>query len=189
MYICYVHFEFLGIHLEFDPIYLLQTSTWTNMQKVCIRESSNFFLPMSGKKNILCFSTVTKLTFSACSDLRIICNSMIVMHNLRKFSIFSCPLILKLPSSISEFRKLKIILIDTCKSLVCLPVDIGKLSKLTNFAIRNNNIIAELPESISECKNIRIMTVRGCGNMKTITKSIENMYIYLFIVRYYVIII
>ena len=82
---------------------------------------------------------------------------------------------MKLPSSITEFRKLETITIDTCESLVCLPADLGKLSNLTNFAIRNNNIIAELPESISECKNIRIMTVSGCGNIKTITEGIKNM--------------
>jgi hypothetical protein len=145
------------------------------MKKLYITETSSVFMPMSGVKCFVCFKSVTTLQFRNCISMRIICNSIRIMHNITKFSITLCPLILKLPSSVCEFRKLETFIIDTCESLVCLPVDIGNLTNLSNFAIRNNNIISELPESISECKRIRILTVSGCGNMKTITNGIKNM--------------
>ena len=81
-------------------------------------------------------------------------------------------IIIKIPESISRFKRLDMILLDNC--VESLPESVGELKMLRFLALPNNKKLTNLPESISKLPMLFFLNVKGCPNVKVPESILAN---------------
>lgn len=71
---------------------------------------------------------------------------------------------LKIPSSISKFKNLRMLLLDNCIS--SLPEDVCKLNNLTFIALMNNPNLTSIPDCLLSLPNLVFINLRGSNNVQ-----------------------
>jgi hypothetical protein len=73
-------------------------------------------------------------------------------------------ILIKIPESISRFKKLKMILLDNC--IDSIPDSICQLPKLRFLALMNNPKLTVIPECVGDMQSLLFLNCKGSPNVK-----------------------
>jgi len=75
---------------------------------------------------------------------------------------------LKIPSTISKFKNLRMLLLDNCISSI--PDEVCKLDNLTFIALMNNPNLKSIPDCLLDLPNLVFINLRGSDNVEISSK-------------------
>lgn len=164
-------------------------SIW--MEKVTIPQLPKTFSPLTKLDKISLLLCKINLKDEPEQDL-----SLLFPH-LTQLTMDHCTEMTKLPSSICQLKKLKVLSITNCESLEELPCDVGKLIFLQILRVYACPKLKMLPrgikdliwldyidvsqclnleclnEEIGGCVSLKVMDMRECPRIKTLPRSIK----------------
>ncbi|CAD7700161.1 unnamed protein product [Ostreobium quekettii] len=71
--------------------------------------------------------------------------------------------IVNLPAQVACLQSARVLRLDDCEELSCLPNEIGDLAQLTVLSMRRCRHICELPKSMGRLSNLTKLLMPGCG--------------------------
>ncbi|MBQ9260186.1 MAG: WG repeat-containing protein [Neisseriaceae bacterium] len=117
----------------------------------------------------------TEIHCEHCEYLKKLPESIGLLQNLQKLSLFDCENISILPESIGQLQSLKELDIWDCKNIKTLPESIGQLQQLKVLGLRNCQNLFHLPKSIVQLQSLKELVLLDCENIRTLPENIGQL--------------